>query len=87
VITPEFKIRFEEKIKQLRSLNEMKFNGHNTQIEIDRNDLFNDAFYSIMSKSSQELKKQLKIKYIEEVGIDVGGLLRYFIIIIYYYYY
>jgi len=30
-------------------------------IEINRNNLFNDAFYSIISKSSQELKKQLAI--------------------------
>jgi len=50
-------------------------------IEINRNNLFNDAFYSIMSKSSQELKKQLTVKYIGEEGTDAGGLLRY-----YYYY-
>jgi len=36
----------------------MKFSGYSdTIIEIDRNDLFNDVFNSIMSKSSQGLKK------------------------------
>jgi len=33
-------------------------------IEINRNNLFNDAFYSIMSKSSQELKKHKSKKKI-----------------------
>jgi len=45
-------------------------------IEIDRNELFNDAFYSIMSKTPQELKKRLLIIYKGKEGIDAGGLLR-----------
>jgi len=78
-ITPEYKIRFEEKIKQLRYLDEMNLSRYsNINIEINRNDLFNDAFYSIMNKSSQELKKKLTIKYIGEEGTDAGGLLRDF---------
>jgi len=44
----------------------MNFSGYsNTEIEISRNDLFNDAFNSIMNKSSSELKKKIKIKYIQ----------------------
>ncbi|OUM69103.1 hypothetical protein PIROE2DRAFT_2988 [Piromyces sp. E2] len=49
-----------------------------TYIEIDRNDLFNDAFNAFMNKSPEELKelkKKLKIKYKGEDGIDAGGLL------------
>jgi len=49
-----------------------------TNIEVHRNNLFNDAFISIMGKSPQELKKRLIITYIGEEGIDIGGLLRYF---------
>eukprot|EP00833_Pecoramyces_ruminatium_P009760 jgi/Orpsp1_1/1183792/evm.model.c7180000086732.1 len=49
-----------------------------TRIDIHRNNLFYDAYNGIMNKSLQELKKQLKIKYIGEEGIDAGGLLRDF---------
>jgi len=55
----------------------MKFENSNVIIEVDRNNLFNDAFNSIMCKSPQELKKRLKIKYKKEEGMDAGGLLRY----------
>ncbi len=50
----------------------------NTIIEVERNNLFNDAFNSIMNKFPQELKGRLKIRYSEEEGLDAGGLLRYF---------
>jgi len=77
-ITPEYKIRFESKINLLRSLKEMNYENSNTIIEVDRNNLFNDTFNSIMCKSPQELKKRLKIKYKKEEGMDAGGLLRDF---------
>jgi len=48
-----------------------------TTVEINRKDLFRDAYNNIMSKSHQELKNRLKIIYKEEEGIDAGGLLRY----------
>ena len=51
-----------------------------TIIEIDRNNIFRDAFYGIMTKSPQELKNRLTIIYKDEEGMDAGGLLRYFII-------
>ncbi len=47
-----------------------------TGIKVTRKNLFHDAFNAIMSKSPQELKKKLRITYIGEEGIDVGGLLR-----------
>jgi len=57
----------------------MKFiNSEVIYIEINRNNLLNDAYNCIMSKYSQELKKKLKVLYKREEGIDAGGLLRYF---------
>ena len=60
----EYKILFENKIKQLRSLNEMKIMNSYTFniIEIDRNDIFRDAFNSIMNMTPQELKKNTNNK-------------------------
>jgi len=77
-ITPEYKIRFENKINQLRSLNEMKILDSTTLIQVNRNNLFSNAYNGIMGKSPEELKKRLKVKYIDEEGIDAGGLLRDF---------
>jgi len=54
----------------------MNFIDSYTIIEVDRNNIFKDAFNGIMNKSSQELKKKLKIIYKEEEGVDAGGLLR-----------
>jgi len=56
----------------------MNFVDANIIIEINRNNLFNDAFNGIMSQSPEELKKRLRIKYIGEEGLDASGLLRYF---------
>jgi len=39
----------------------MDFIDSNTIVEIDRNNMFIDAFNGIMKKSSQELKKRLRI--------------------------
>jgi len=66
-ITPEYKIKFEEKINQFRSLkemnfanlNEMNFSDSNTIISVYRNYLFNDEFNGIMKKNPQELKKKI----------------------------
>jgi len=78
-VTPEYKIEFEDKIYQLRSLFEMNnIDYSDTSIKVNRNNLFSDAFISVMSKSPTELKRNLKVTYIEEEGIDAGGLLRDF---------
>jgi len=50
------------------------------EIEVNRNNIFGDAFNGIMNKSSQELKKRLTIIFKEEEGIDAGGLLRYILL-------
>jgi len=62
----------------------MKFPDSNTFLEIDRKNIFRDAFNEIMDKSPQELKKRLSIIYKKEEGVDAGGLLRYFLLYIYY---
>ncbi len=54
----------------------MALDNSSIEIQIDRNNLINDAFDGIMLKSPQELKRKLKINYVGEEGIDVGGLLR-----------
>jgi len=50
----------------------------NLEIFINRNKLFYDAYEHIMYKNPFELKKQLRIKYKEEEGVDAGGLLKYY---------
>jgi len=77
-ISPEYSIEFENKVKQLRSMNEMKVTEANTMLFINRDNLFHDAFNSIMSKSPEELKKRLRVEYVGESGLDAGGLLRDF---------
>ena len=77
-----YKIIFENKIKQLRSVNVMKFVDSYTFLEVDRNNIFRDAFNGLMTKSSQELKKRLRIIYKEEETADASGLLRYIYILL-----
>jgi len=50
--------------------------GPNLNIYIDRKSLFYDAHNEIMNKSVYELKKGFNIKYMGEIGVDCGGLLR-----------
>jgi len=78
----QYKIIFENKIKQLRSVNVMKFVDSYTFIEVDRNNIFRDAFNGIMTKSSKELKNRLRIIFKEEEGVDASGLLRYIYILL-----
>jgi len=77
-ITPEYRIKFDEKIKILRNKKEMKIYDKNTKLNINRNDIFNDSFNEIMSKTPEQLKNRLVIHYNREEGIDAGGLLRDF---------
>jgi len=48
-----------------------------TFVEVNRKNLFNDAFKSIMSKTPQQLKGIIIVSFIGEEGLDVGGLLKY----------
>jgi len=77
-ITPEYKIKFANKVKELRSLSEMSFKDSSTYFEINRSNLFIDAFNAIMKKSPKELKRKLELRYKGEEGVDAGGLLRDF---------
>jgi len=54
----------------------MKITSIGQLIPINRADLFFNAYNQIMGKTSTELKKKIRIKYIGEEGIDAGGLLR-----------
>ena len=75
-ISPEYRILLEDKINQLRLNEEMQINNGSLKLNIDRNFLLHDSFINIMNYSPKELKKDLKIKYKGEDGIDRGGLLR-----------
>jgi len=65
----------EEKIKQFRSQTEVDPFSQ-TKIPINRSHLFDSAYDAIMSRSPDELKKNLCIEYEGENGVDAGGLLR-----------
>jgi hypothetical protein len=78
IITPNYRINFENKVKQLRNESSMKIGNFETLIFINRENLYNEAFDNIMNKSASSLKGRLKIKYTGEEGIDAGGLLRDF---------
>eukprot|EP00833_Pecoramyces_ruminatium_P007735 jgi/Orpsp1_1/1181767/evm.model.c7180000078511.1 len=77
-ITSEYKIIFEEKVERFRAKDEMRMNQGITEIKINRNHLFDDAYNFIMKNKVENLKKRIAIKYIGEEGIDAGGLLRDF---------
>ncbi|OUM60096.1 hypothetical protein PIROE2DRAFT_14222, partial [Piromyces sp. E2] len=77
-ITPEYRIQFENKINQLRSQESMKLSFIENRIFINRSNILNASFDAIMNLSKEDLKKTLRIKYLGEEGIDVGGLLRDF---------
>jgi len=76
-LTPEYRIKLEEKIKQFRSQTEVDPFSQ-TKIPINRSHLFDSAYDAIMSRSPDELKKNLCIEYEGENGVDAGGLLRDF---------
>jgi len=54
----------------------MKIKNGTVQISINRNNIFEDSFIEVMSKSSNKFKKILRIDYKGEKGVDAGGLLR-----------
>eukprot|EP00833_Pecoramyces_ruminatium_P017797 jgi/Orpsp1_1/1191829/evm.model.d7180000088809.1 len=56
----------------------MKLINDDIKLSIHRNNLFMDAYNEIMNKSPKDLKYNLRIKYIDEDGIDASGLLRDF---------
>jgi len=53
-------------------------NDNNLIISVDRKDLFYSSYSSIMEHSPKEFKNKMKIFYLNEIGIDCGGLLRDF---------
>jgi len=59
-----------------RNQDVMNISNENFVIFINRNNLFYDTYEYIINANSSELKKRLKIKYIEEEGVDAGGLLK-----------
>jgi len=78
-ITPEYKIKFDKKVKKFRNQYTALMYNNIVDIFIDRKNLFFDAYDQIMSKSPAELKTILNIKFKGEEGIDAGGLLRDFL--------
>ena len=52
-------------------------------MEVKRDGIFEDAYDVIMNKSPSVFNKRLRIKYTDEAGIDVGGLLKYVFFILF----
>jgi len=78
-ISANYKVRFERKVAELRSQNSMRMReDEHTQILINRNNLFNDAYQEIMRRLPDDMKNRLSIEYEGEEGVDCGGLLRDF---------
>ncbi|KAG2181863.1 hypothetical protein INT44_008679 [Umbelopsis vinacea] len=47
-------------------------------LEIRRDHIIHDALYQLETKSTQDLKKQLRIQFVGEEGIDEGGVQKEF---------
>eukprot|EP00833_Pecoramyces_ruminatium_P008985 jgi/Orpsp1_1/1183017/evm.model.c7180000083514.1 len=77
-ITPEYRINFENKVKQFKSHKKMEILDANTDIVVNRNNLFEDSYNIIMSKTPMDLKKRIRVKFEGEEGLDAGGLTRDF---------
>jgi len=56
----------------------MKIIPGETNVYIKRDNLFYDALYLIPKLSNDDMKKNLRVNYVGETGIDAGGLLRDF---------
>jgi len=54
----------------------MKINSGETNVYIKRDNLFYDALYLIPKLTYDDMRKNLRVNYIGETGIDAGGLLR-----------
>ncbi|KAI9203945.1 uncharacterized protein BJ171DRAFT_582322 [Polychytrium aggregatum] len=48
------------------------------QLDIRREHILRDAMYQLASKPSQDLKKQLRVSFVGEEGIDEGGVQKEF---------
>ncbi|OUM60100.1 hypothetical protein PIROE2DRAFT_14226 [Piromyces sp. E2] len=77
-ITPEYRIIFENKINRLRSKEQLKLSLVENKIIINRDNLLNSSFDSIINMSRDDMRKTLRVKYLGEEGVDAGGLLRDF---------
>ena len=47
-------------------------------LEIRRDHIIRDALYQLESKGPQDLKKQLKVQFVGEEGVDEGGVQKEF---------
>jgi len=55
----------------------MKQKKGDNYIYVERNDIYNYAYNCINTTSPKNLKKNLKITFLDENGQDNGGLTRY----------
>lgn len=47
-------------------------------LEIRRDHIIHDTLYQLETKSTQDLKKQLRVQFVGEEGIDEGGVQKEF---------
>lgn len=70
------KRNFQRKVIYFRSQPAQRMRDGETHIHVNRNSLFEDAFAQIMSRKPEDLKRQLRIMFDSEDGLDYGGLSR-----------
>ncbi|KAL6632416.1 hypothetical protein U3516DRAFT_656021 [Neocallimastix sp. 'constans'] len=72
--TKEYKTYYEDKEKELRkNLEENRINDI-LCIDVDRNNIFTNAYDYIITSTNKDLKKVLDIQFLNEDGIDCGEI-------------
>lgn len=76
---PQYKRDYQRKLSYLRSQVEMRIKeGEDTKIVVNRDNIFADAFASIMAKPAEAFKRKLTFSFANEPGLDYGGVSREF---------
>ncbi|KAJ1922147.1 hypothetical protein H4219_000009 [Mycoemilia scoparia] len=79
---PQYKRDFRRKYIYFRSQMAMRPLPGQCHVKVRRNEIFGDAFNSIMRLPVTELKKRLMIKFDGEDGLDYGGVSREFFLLV-----
>jgi len=66
---------FKSKIKKLRSANPLARN-HSLRLDVRRQFVFEDSFNKLRYKPADELRKRLAVSFVNEEGLDAGGVTR-----------
>lgn len=73
---PKYKIDFQKKLREFRLHPNLRITEGETRLKISRSNMFNDAFSQIMPRRPQEMKCKFIIEFLNEPGLDYGGVSR-----------